>query len=224
MNDLIFQRLLTRLGHAFNNEALALQALTHRSCGSNNNERFEFLGDSLLNTFIAEALYECFPRASEGDLSRLRAQLVKGETLAEIAREFELGESLILGEGEMKSGGHRRSSILADAVEALIAAIYLDSEFLTCRGIVLSWYQERLDSIDLKDSQKDPKSELQELLQSKGEPLPIYEVVKVAGEAHAQKFTVTCTISLLSAPVVTQGTSRRQAEKAAAAEALAQLT
>lgn len=218
------QRLLRKLGYSFRDESLFDLALTHRSRGSLNNERLEFLGDSLLNTIVAEALFQRFPKAREGDLSRLRAQLVKGETLAVIGREFQLGECLSLGEGELKSGGFRRASILADTVEALVAAIYLDSgDFSITRSHLLSWYGERLDKVKLGASQKDPKSRLQELLQAQGEPLPEYDITAISGEAHAQTFTVTCRVSLLPEPVITSGSSRRQAEKQAAAQVLSLL-
>lgn len=217
-------RLVQRLGYTFQNESLLNLALTHRSHGATNNERLEFLGDSLLNMFVAEALYHHFPRAREGELSRLRSQLVKGETLAEIARELNLGDCLKLGEGELKSGGFRRATILADTVEALIAAIYLDSgDLATCRDCALAWYGERITTVALGNSGKDPKSALQEFLQARGEPLPQYDVVEVRGEAHAHVFTVHCRVSLLPAPVVAAGNSRREAEKKAAAEALARL-
>lgn len=224
MMDSLRQRLLRRLGYEFRDYTLFELALTHRSRGAVNNERLEFLGDSLLNTIIAEALFERFPAAREGELSRLRAQLVKGETLADIGREFDIGECLSLGEGELKSGGFRRASILADAVEALVAAIYLDSgEFAVCRSHLLRWYGTRLATVSLGKSAKDPKTTLQELLQARGEPLPEYELSEISGEAHAQIFTVTCRVSLLKSPVVTTGSNRRQAEKKAAAAALERL-
>src|SRR5690554_2706251 len=164
--------------------------------------------------FVAEALFHRFPSAREGELSRLRAQLVKGETLAEIARELNLGDCLRLGEGELKSGGFRRATILADTVEALIAAIYLDSgDMEVCRERALAWYRDRIGKVVLGDSAKDPKSALQEFLQARGEPLPQYDVVDVSGEAHAQIFTVNCRVSLLSQAVVAEGSSRREAEK-----------
>ncbi|MGQ9425890.1 ribonuclease III [Gilvimarinus sp. F26214L] len=221
MSDPNRQRLLKRLGYSFRDEVHLDLALTHRSHGSPNNERMEFLGDSLLNMIVAEALYQQFPKAREGDLSRLRAQLVKGETLAEIGRELELGDCLRLGEGELKSGGYRRASILADAVEALVAAIYLDSaDFQVCRKHLLNWYGARISEARLSKSRKDPKTQLQEWLQARAQPLPAYEVTKVSGEAHAQVFTVSCRVSFLSEPVVTSATTRRQAEKQAAAEVL----
>ncbi|MCW8196462.1 ribonuclease III [Proteobacteria bacterium 005FR1] len=224
MMDPLRQRLMRRLGYEFRDQALFELALTHRSRGAVNNERLEFLGDSLLNTIVAEALFHRFPKAREGELSRLRSQLVKGETLAGIGRELELGECLSLGEGELKSGGFRRASILADAVEALIAAIYLDSGDLeTCRHYVMRWYGSRLDTVSLGKTSKDPKTTLQEFLQARGEPLPEYELSEVSGEAHAQTFTISCRVSLLPEPVVTSGNNRRQAEKKAAALALERL-
>lgn len=217
-------RLAQRLGYTFQSDDLLNLALTHRSYGADNNERLEFLGDSLLNLVVTEALYHRFPRAREGELSRLRAQLVKGDTLAEIAREFHLGDCLRLGEGELKSGGYRRASILADTVEALLAAIYLDSgDMAICRERALAWYGERIVNVAIGDSAKDPKSALQEFLQARGEPLPQYDVVEVGGEAHAQIFTIHCRVSLLSQAVVAEGSSRREAEKKAAAEALSRL-
>lgn len=219
------QRLQKRLGYRFRDQRLFQLALTHRSRGSRNNERLEFLGDSLLNTIVAEALFHQFPEAREGELSRLRAQLVKGETLAAVGRELDLGECLSLGEGELKSGGFRRASILADAVEALVAAIYLDSgSFGVCREHLLSWYGSRLTEASLVKSQKDPKTKLQELLQARGQPLPVYRVTEISGEAHAQVFTVSCQVSLLPEPIITTGNTRREAEKSAAATALGLLT
>jgi ribonuclease-3 len=224
MMDPLRQRLLRRLGYDFRDHTLFELALTHRSRGAVNNERLEFLGDSLLNTIVAEALFHRFPKAKEGELSRLRAQLVKGETLAGIGRELEIGECLSLGEGELKSGGFRRASILADAVEALVAAIYLDSGDLdTCRRHLLVWYGARLETVSLGKTGKDPKTTLQEFLQARGEPLPEYELSGVSGEAHAQTFEVTCRVSLLPEPVITTGSNRRQAEKKAAAAALERL-
>lgn len=223
MADLAFQQLLSHIGYTFKSPSLLELALTHRSYSSVNNERMEFLGDSLLNTVIAEALFHRFPNQKEGQLSRLRATLVKGETLTEMAREFQLGECLRLGEGELKSGGFRRASVLADAMEAVIAAVYLDSDFDTCRRCVLAWFNSRLDETNPASTKKDPKSELQELLQGKGLPLPEYQVKKIQGAAHAQTFTVICRVSLLQEPVIMQGHSRRGAEKAAAAEALQRL-
>ncbi|MBR9856885.1 MAG: ribonuclease III [Gammaproteobacteria bacterium] len=209
-----------KLGHTFNDEAMLIRALTHRSAGARHNERLEFLGDSLLSMVIADALFHRFPKVNEGDMSRMRATLVREKTLAELAREFELGEYLILGPGELKSGGFRRESILADAVEALIGAVYLDTDIEQMRTMLLSWYEDRLNDIQPGIDQKDPKTRLQELLQGKRKSLPTYTVVDVIGEAHNQKFTVHCQIDGVPEPVVGIGTSRRKAEQSAAEHAL----
>ncbi|RYY75004.1 MAG: ribonuclease III [Gammaproteobacteria bacterium] len=213
-------RLQQRLGYEFKAPALLQLALTHRSHGANNNERLEFLGDSILNLVIGDALFKRFGEVREGQLSRLRSQLVKGETLAEIAREFELGDCLILGEGEVKSGGRSRDSILADCVEALIGAIYTETNFEICRTHVMSWYANRLGALRIDTSAKDAKSRLQEHLQSLGKPLPEYNVVEAAGESHAQIFTIECRIVLLKQVVRAQASNRREAEKLAATEVL----
>lgn len=218
-----YQRLEQRLGYVFHDRRLLQLALTHRSHGASNNERLEFLGDSILNFIIGEALYQQLPQAREGQLSRLRSQLVKGDTLAELARDFELGENLVLGEGEMKSGGHRRDSILADAVEAIIGAIYFESGMEACRERVLAWYGARLQGINLDTSGKDSKSRLQEYLQAQRQPLPEYRVVDVGGEGHAQVFTIECHVALAKLPTRAQASNRREAEKQAAAAMLQQL-
>ena len=200
-------------------------ALTHRSYdGQKNNERLEFLGDSILNFVIGEALFNLFPEAKEGQLSRLRASMVKGATLTKVAQQLGLGPYLLLGAGELKSGGSRRNSILADAVEAIIGAIYLDSDLEVVRGVVLSWYQSRLEAIKPGVSQKDPKTRLQEFLQGRRKPLPVYTVTNIKGEAHNQEFTVECEVAGVDKPVIGKGTSRRKAEQAAAETALEQLT
>ncbi|GGB35759.1 ribonuclease 3 [Oceanisphaera marina] len=209
-----------KLGYTFNDEAMLVRALTHRSAGSRHNERLEFLGDSLLSMVIADALFHRFPKVNEGDMSRMRATLVREKTLAELAREFELGDYLILGPGELKSGGFRRESILADAVEALIGAVYLDANIEQMQTMLLSWYEDRLNGIQPGIDQKDPKTRLQELLQGKRKPLPTYTVVNVIGEAHNQKFTVHCHIEGMPEPVIGLGTSRRKAEQSAAEHAL----
>ncbi|PWW38237.1 ribonuclease III [Chromohalobacter israelensis] len=214
------QALSRRIGYQFRDTSRLELALTHRSYGGKNNERLEFLGDSIVNFVIGEALFQRFPQAREGQLSRLRARLVKGQTLAELAREFELGECLRLGSGEMKSGGYRRDSILADGVEALIGAIYLDAGMDVAKARVLSWYATRLESIDLQDNQKDPKTRLQEFLQSRQAALPRYEVVSVEGEAHAQVFTIECHVEMLEDHTLGVGSSRRHAEQQAAEKAL----
>ncbi len=213
-------RLCRILGYQFNNMELLTQALTHRSAANKHNERLEFLGDSILSIVISDALYHQFPKATEGDLSRMRATLVRGDTLAKIAQEFKLGEYLHLGPGELKSGGHRRESILADAVEAIIGAAYLDSDLETSRALLLAWYEVRLKEIQPGVNQKDAKTQLQEHLQGFKKPLPDYQVVKVEGEAHDQTFTVECRISDMSQAVIGVGSSRRKAEQMAAAQVL----
>jgi len=216
-------RLQRRLGHKFVDSSLLTLALTHRSAGGRNNERLEFLGDSVVNHIVAEALYQRFPEAHEGDLSRLRAVLVKGDTLAELARELELGECLTLGPGERKSGGHRRGSILADAVEALAGAILLDSDLENCRRCVLSWFGTRLEALTLEGVSKDAKTRLQEFLQGCGQPLPEYELLGVLGDDHNQRFHVACRIARPALMVEGSGPSRRKAEQAAAGVALERL-
>lgn len=208
------------LGHTFNQPELLKLALTHRSYNSNNNERLEFLGDSILNFSIAAALFAQFPKAKEGQMSRLRAKLVKGATLAELSREFKLGDYLYLGSGEMKSGGFRRESILADALEAIIGAIYLDAGLAAATEWVETKFASRLDELSLNASQKDPKTRLQEYLQGRQLPLPVYEVMVIEGQAHAQTFTVECEVSGLDFNPQGVGTSRRFAEQAAAEKAL----
>lgn len=216
-------KLSQRLGYEFNDEALVILALTHRSKGIENNERLEFLGDSILSLVISEDLYQRFPQAKEGKLSRLRARIVKGETLADVAKEFNLGDFLLLGSGELKSGGHKRESILADAVEALIGAIYLDAGLEAARERVLAWFASRLDRLTLEDPIKDPKTQLQEIQQAAASRLPKYEVLSVDGPTNEQIFTVTCFIPEIDAPVTAKGTSRRNAEQTAAAQILKQL-
>ncbi len=217
------ERLQRRLGHQFADSELLTLALTHRSFAGRNNERLEFLGDAILNFVAGEALYERFPQAREGQLSRLRARLVKGETLAVLARGFDLGEYLRLGSGELKSGGFRRESILADALEALIGAIYLDAGMDVARERVLAWLATELDGLTLVDTNKDPKTRLQEFLQSRATELPRYEVIDIQGEPHCRTFFVQCEISLLNEKTQGQGASRRIAEQVAAAAALVAL-
>lgn len=217
------QRLEQRLGYHFEDQRQLQLALTHRSHGATNNERLEFLGDSILNFVVGEELFKRFPEVREGQLSRLRSQMVKGETLAELAREFELGDCLVLGEGEMKSGGHNRDSILADSVEAIIGAIYLASGLDVCRERVLSWFASRLNQLGLNTSAKDSKSRLQEYMQAQRQPLPEYLVVDVSGEGHAQMFTIECRVALSKKSTSATASNRREAEKQAAAQMLVQL-
>ena len=217
------QRLEKKIGYQFKDENFLKLALTHRSANGTHNERLEFLGDSILSFVVADELYHRFPKVDEGDMSRMRATLVRGHTLAELGREFQLGDYLFLGPGELKSGGFRRDSILADAVEAIIGAIYLDSDTEIIRGIILSWYQTRLDSIEPGVSQKDPKTRLQEYLQGRRKPLPTYTVTKIKGEAHNQEFTIECIVAGLDEPVIGKGSSRRKAEQSAADIALGQV-
>ncbi|GAA5218401.1 ribonuclease III [Corallincola platygyrae] len=217
-------RLSRALGYQFDDVSLLEQALTHRSAGSRHNERLEFLGDSILSLVISEQLYAQFPKASEGDLSRLRAALVKGTTLAELARDFQLGDFLRLGSGELKSGGFRRASILADAVEAIIGAIYLDNGIDVVRPLILAWYKSRLEAIKPGEHQKDAKTQLQELLQSRKLALPEYTVLDIKGEAHNQTFTVSCKVSPLNDAVTATGPSRRKAEQDAAAQVLEKMS
>lgn len=212
--------LCRRLGYQFKNTRLLDAALTHRSAGGTNNERMEFLGDSVLSLVISEKLYQQFPQASEGQLSRLRASLVKGDTLATLAQGFELGEYLRLGAGELKSGGFRRESILADALEAVFGAIYLDGGFEVACRLITEVYQVRLSQLTLEITLKDPKTRLQEYLQSRRLPLPEYEMVAVQGEDHSQHFRMRCSIAALDMSSEGEGGSRRKAEQDAAMKLL----
>ncbi len=212
-----------RLGHQFVDAGLLSLALTHRSAGSQNNERLEFLGDSVVNHIIAEYIYDKFPNAHEGDLSRIRASLVKGDTLAALAAELSLGEHLVLGSGERKSGGRRRSSILADALEAVAGAILLDADLECCRRCVIAWFGARLEELSLDAVAKDAKTRLQEFLQGRGRPLPEYELLGVLGDDHNQRFHVACRVARPNLVVEGSGSSRRKAEQAAAAVALDRL-
>ncbi|MGM0525603.1 MAG: ribonuclease III [Pseudomonadota bacterium] len=211
------------IGYEFRQRELLKQALTHRSAHAQHNERFEFLGDSILGVVIAEALFQRFPQVAEGDLSRMRAAIVCGRSLARLGRKKEVGDYLWLGQGELKSGGYRRESILADAMEAIIGAVYLDSDMATVKQMVLSWFAEQLEHIQPGVSQKDPKTRLQEWLQARQQPLPEYDVAATQGQAHNQQFTVTCHVEGLSDPFLGTGTSRRKAEQAAATAALEKL-
>lgn len=208
------------LGYRFTRPELLVQALTHRSYGAPHNERLEFLGDSLLNCSIAALLFDTFPQLREGDLSRLRASLVRQETLAEVALGLQLGDFLRLGEGELKSGGFRRPSILADALEAIFGAIYLDSNFDGVAGVITALFRPLLERVDPSDAGKDAKTALQEFLQARHLPLPRYLLRTTRGEAHAQEFEVECGIPELGITSQGSGPSRRGAEQAAARSAL----
>ncbi len=212
-----------RIGHHFLQPQLLAQALTHRSAGAPHNERLEFLGDSIVNLLIAEALYQRWPKADEGALTRARAELVREASLAAIGRQLELGERLTLGPGEMKSGGHRRDSILADALEAVVAAIYLDAGFEACRARILPWFESGLAALPVGKPEKDAKTRLQEWLQARQRALPAYELISETGDEHAKRFRVRC---VLTEPVLVaegEGTSRRLAEQQAAAAVIEQL-
>jgi ribonuclease III len=208
------------IGHSFKDRALLMQALTHRSAGTPHNERLEFLGDGLLNCVAADLLFHKLKQFPEGDLSRLRAGLVNQQTLSEIATALQLGDLLKLGEGELKSGGFRRPSILADALEALFGAVYLDAGFDKTRTVIAGLYEDYLERIDTKTPAKDPKTTLQEYLQGKRMDLPKYAVLRIGGEAHDQIFHVECAVQPLGLRTEGEGPSRRAAEQAAAAKAL----
>lgn len=210
-------------GHAFREPGLLVQALTHRSAGTPNNERLEFLGDALLGMIVAEALYARWPKVDEGVLTRARAELVRESALAELARGFDLGSRLTLGPGEMKTGGHRRDSILSDALEAVVAAIYLDAGFEACRDAVRPWFEPLIDALQPGKVGKDAKTRLQEWLQGRQRPLPQYDLLAEGGEEHTKVFRVRC--ALADPPVSAEGEagSRRAAEQLAAEAVLAQL-
>jgi len=212
--------LLQALGREFSDESLLDLALTHRSVGGRNNERLEFLGDALINVCVADALYRRHPNLEEGDLSRLRASLVNQEALADVARELDLGAYLTLGPGELKSGGHRRASILADALEALVGAVFLDAGFAAAHAVVLRLLETRLSSPPSTESLKDAKTRLQEVLQARDMPLPVYAVESVRGEPHRQIFRVSCTVAVLDIRTEGEAGSRRAAEQEAARHAL----
>ena len=211
-----------KLGYVFDDSDLLHRALTHRSAGKGNNERLEFLGDAILGCVIAGELFWRYPDIREGKLSRLRSSLVRKETLADIGRQLDVGDFLLLGPGERKSGGHRRGSIIADAVEALLGAVYLDSDFDICKQCILHLYSGRLDALSESAVLKDPKTRLQELLQSMHAPLPEYSVSQVGGQAHAQHFEVRCSVDG-QMETVGEGGSRRAAEQDAATRMLEQL-
>ncbi|WJG10493.1 ribonuclease III [Aliiglaciecola sp. LCG003] len=218
--DFKYTALYKRIGYQFKDAANLTLALTHRSFQKQHNERLEYLGDAVLGMIIAEELFKRFPQQPEGKLTRMRSTLVKGETLAVMGREFELGDVLQLGSGELKSGGFRRSSILADAVEAIIGAIYLESGYEVCQKLILNWFQSRINDLDPGAHPKDNKTQLQEFLQGRQLPLPEYTVREIQGKDHDQLFVVECSVTNLADVVLGTGSSRRKAEQQAAKSAL----
>jgi ribonuclease III len=207
-------------GHVFATPSLCHIAVTHRSAASEHNERLEFLGDSILNCAVARLLFDAHPLADEGALSRLRASLVSGDALAQIAGDLGLGEFLRLGQGELKSGGFRRASILADALEAILGAIFLDAGFDAAAAAVARIVGPRMSDLPAADALKDPKTRLQEVLQARGLALPVYTLTKVGGDPHAHSFTVTCDVPVFGIAAVGEGASRRRAEQLAAAKVI----
>lgn len=214
------EALCKKLGLVFNNPELFVMALTHRSFSSNNNERLEFLGDSILGFVIAQKLHDTFPDACEGRLSRLRASLVNEASLAELARKHQLGDYLLLGSGELKSGGFRRDSILSDALEAIMGALFKDQGIEVCQQWIVLLFAEKLQNLSLNNWQKDPKTQLQELMQSKKMELPEYTLITMSGLAHEQTFKVKCSIPLIKETCTGTGISRKKAEQAAAEQML----
>jgi len=211
------------LGYSFSDVGLLQQALTHRSAPGASNERLEFLGDAVLDIVISEVLFHSLPDAPEGDLSRLRASIVRDTSLAGVAAELGIGEQLILGSGERKTGGHRRQSILADALEALFGAVYLDSDFDTAAELIRGIFRDKLEELPHADDLRDPKTRLQEWLQARGASPPDYELVDVTGKAHQQHFEVRCLVPDRE-PARGEGRSRRSAEQQAARRMLAGLS
>ena len=216
-------KLQKNISYQFNNVELLKQALTHRSVSKKNNERLEFLGDSILGCIISRELYQRFPLIDEGQLSRLRSYLVRGQTLAKRAKTINLSETLVLGQGELKSGGFRRESIQADAFEAILGAIFLDSDYLTVSGVVLKIYEDLLNDASPEDSLKDFKTQLQELLQKKGYSLPQYELIKTKGQDHDAIFYVRCIVSEYDLEVEREAKSIKRAEQACAESLLERL-
>ena len=215
MNDL-YLYMKNILGYDFSNTEILTTALTHRSFSRNHNERLEFLGDALLGMFIADELFIKFPEAAESDLTPLRSSLVKKETLAQLAKQLDLGSHIRFGIGENKSGGRQKDSLLANTLEALIGAIYLDSDLENCRRFILKLYASLLDELTAENIPKDPKSELQEYLQANKKSLPVYNVVAEEGEAHDKLFTIECCVDGVAKPIVAKGRSKRNAEQTAA--------
>ena len=215
------RRLEARLGHSFGEPELLVRALTHRSAGRRNNERLEYLGDAILTFLVAEHLYGAHPDGSEGQLTRLRARVVRRESLAAAARGLGVGDALVLGAGEWKTGGRERASILAGAFEAIVGALYLDSDLATCRDRTRALLEEWLEAASPDDGDKDAKTRLQEFLQARSKPLPIYRIVAAEGAAHRRRFTVGCRVEGIDEETVGTGPSRQRAELDAAARAMA---
>lgn len=218
--NIAIKKLCKKIGYTFKDTSLLAEAITHRSKHSINNERLEFLGDSVLGYVISSELFRCFPDATEGQLTRGRAVLVKGETLAELALNLDLGDFLQLGPGELKSGGYRRKSILSDAMEAIIGAIYIDGGLEPARKHILKIYKDKLKNISLSEVSKDPKTQLQEIMQARKSPLPQYQIVATSGSDHEQTFEVSCKINGIAKAVKGRGSSRRKAEQDAAKKVL----
>ena len=216
-------QLQRRLGYVFNDPALLSLALSHRSLAGANNERMEFLGDAILGLVVTDYLYQQFPDAREGELSRMRSHIVRGESLAEVAKQLELGSDILLGPGEMKSGGHRRDSILGDTVEALLGAVYLDKGIDASRERIFDWFKSLFDSALEVKPLKDSKTTLQEWLQQRGKSLPDYKLVDTGGEAHSRLFTVSCKIDAVGQEMTAIATSRRRAEQMVAEQLLTEL-
>ncbi|VFP87270.1 ribonuclease III [Candidatus Erwinia haradaeae] len=223
MNLQKINHLQRKIGYTFTSIQLLQEALTHRSSSSHNNERLEFLGDSILSYVITLALYHRFVSVNEGNMSRMRASLVCGDTLSDLAIDFDLGSCLRLGRGELKSGGYRRKSILSNTVEALIGGVFLDSDINTVEKMILKWYSSRLNNMRPEYKQKDPKTLLQEFLQARHLPLPSYILIEVNGQDHNQQFIIHCQVSGILEPVIGTGSSRRKAEQATAEKALSHL-
>ena len=218
------EKLQKNIDYSFNNIDLLRQALTHRSVGKQNNERLEFLGDSVLGSIISRELYQRFPSIDEGQLSRLRSHMVRGQTLAKLAKQINLSEQLILGQGELKSGGFRRESIQADAFEAVLGAIFLDSDYLTVNKVILKLYKELLDEANPDDSHKDFKTQLQEALQKRGSDLPQYDLIKTSGKDHNAVFYVRCSLTNENIKVEKSSKSIKRAEQACAEVILEKLS
>lgn len=223
MNYMSIDLLQKKLGYFFNQCNLLSRALTHKSAGNQHNERLEFLGDAILNYVITSVLYHKFPYVNEGRMSRMRANLVQENTLVILAREFNLSDYLQLGPGELKTGGCQRASILANTIEALIGGVFLDSNIKIVEMLIINWYKARLEQINPDDKQKDPKTRLQEYLQHRRQPLPVYWIKCIVGSAHDQIFSINCQISELNVPVIGCGASRRKAEQDAAEKVLKML-